>query len=384
MRVLYVSKASRVATHRDKLTALAGRVELTLAVPDRWGGAPYENGERPPYPVVHLPGVLHGRNHLHLYRELGSVLVPGAFDLVHVDEEPFSLVTAQVVRRAWALGVPSLFFAWQNLDKRLPPPFGAVRRFVFRRVAGGVAGTEGAADVLRRGGFRGRLAVIPQMGVDPERFRPDGVCRARCRAELGLSGEDFVVGFVGRLVREKGVDLLLEAVARLPHTRLLLVGGGPERDALARRAADLGVGERVRFVGEVPSPDVPGWMAAMDCLTLPSRTGAGWMEQFGRVLVEAMACSLPVVGSASGEIPRVIGDAGLVVPEDDAGALAGALGALQSTPGLRAELGRRGRARVLRTFTQGRVAADTVVFYRALVDGGRAVRAPVGPAGEER
>jgi glycosyltransferase involved in cell wall biosynthesis len=379
--VLYVSKASRVATHRDKLAALAGRVDLTLVVPDRWGGVPWENGDAPAYRVVRLPGVLHGHNHLHLYRALGTVLEPGRFDLVHVDEEPYSLVTAQVVRRASALGVPALFFAWQNLVKRLPPPFGRVRRYVFRRAAGGVAGTHGAAEVLRRGGFTGRLAVIPQMGVDPERFRPDPVARARSRARIGVTGADFVVGFVGRLVPEKGVHTLIEAAGRLPRSRLLLVGDGPEREALAHRAAERGLAERVSFVGEVPSPDVPGWMVAMDCLVLPSRTAPRWKEQFGRALVEAMACAVPVVGTDSGEIPRVIGEAGTVVPEGDGAELARAIGALEAAPEVRAELGRRGRVRVLRSFTQDRVADATVAFYRTLLGKGHALRARLGSAG---
>jgi glycosyltransferase involved in cell wall biosynthesis len=108
-------------------------------------------------------------------------------------------------------------------------------------------------------------------------------------------------------------------------------------------------------------------MAALDCLVLPSRTTARWKEQFGRVLVEAMACGVPVVGSSSGEIPRVIGDAGAVVPEGDAGALTRAVRALADDPAECAALGARGRARVLRDFTQEQIVADTLGFYRELL-----------------
>jgi glycosyltransferase involved in cell wall biosynthesis len=375
VRVLYVSKASRVPAHRSKLARLGRHVKLTLLVPDRWGPTPRERFADATYPVVELPAFFHGHNHLHVYRGLSDVLVPRAFDLVHVDEEPYSLATAQVVSRARAVATPSLFFAWQNIDKQLPPPFGALREGVFRRAAGGIAGNEEAAAVLRRRGYAGPLAVIPQMGVEPEVFRPDAAARERVRAQIAVPESAFLVGFVGRLVPEKGVDLLLGALAPVPGGVALILGSGPERDALGRRAEMLGAAERVRFVGEVPSLEVQRWIAALDCLVLPSRTTPAWKEQFGRVLVEAMASEVPVVGSSSGEIPRVIGDAGRVFPEGDAGALEAELRALAGSADLRAALGRRGRARALAEFTQEKVVSDTLAFYARLApSGGAGVR----------
>jgi glycosyltransferase involved in cell wall biosynthesis len=100
---------------------------------------------------------------------------------------------------------------------------------------------------------------------------------------------------------------------------------------------------------------------------LPSRTRPNWKEQFGRALVEAMACEVPVVGSDSGEIPNVIGDAGLVFPEGDVAALAGHLRRLQDSQDMRRDLGRRGRARVLDRFTQARVAEQTYQLYRQIL-----------------
>jgi glycosyltransferase involved in cell wall biosynthesis len=364
--VLYVSKASRVPAHRAKLARLARQVELTLLVPDRWGDAPRESFADATYPLVELPAVFHGHNHLHVYRGLSSVLAPGAFDLVHVDEEPYSLATAQVVARAKSVRTPSLFFAWQNIDKRLPPPFGALRDGVFRAAAGGIAGNEEAAQVLRSSGFAGPLAVIPQMGVDPAVFAPDPAARTHVRAQLGVGDGTFLIGYVGRLVPEKGVDLLLDAVAALPGASALILGSGPSAASLTQRAAALGAADRVHFVGEVPSLDVRRWLAALDCLALPSHTTPTWKEQFGRVLVEAMATGVPVVGSSSGEIPRVIGDAGRVFPEGDRAALTAELRQLSATPELRAALGQRGRARVLASFTQERVVLDTVSFYQRI------------------
>src|SRR5207244_2622460 len=107
-------------------------------------------------------------------------------DLVHADEEPYSAVTGQIAALCGARRIPFVFFGWQNIDKRLPPPFGALRRSVFARAAGGIGGTERAALVLRRGGYRGPLAVIPQMGVDPKRYHPDADARTRVRARVGI------------------------------------------------------------------------------------------------------------------------------------------------------------------------------------------------------
>jgi len=105
-------------------------------------------------------------------------------------------------------------------------------------------------------------------------------------------------------------------------------------------------------------------------LVLPSVSRLNWVEQFGRVLIEAMACGVPVAGSNCGEIPHVIGDAGLVFPEGEAGALADALAALASDPARRAALAERGRARVLAQFTQAQVAATTARVYREMTQMG--------------
>lgn len=377
MRVLYVSKALVVATYRAKLRALERHVEVRAVMPDRWRSAhrgastsfePTENGDGPP--VETWPVLFPGHNHLHLYRQPEALLAGGpAPDLLHVDEEPYSAVTFQLLRRARRRGVPVVFFAWQNLAKRLPPPLGAMRAHVFRNAAGAIAGTRTAAEVLERWGWKGPLAVIPQFGVDPERFAPDAPAGRRVRDRIGAMEADLVVGFGGRLAGEKGVGVLLDAVAtvsrsRLPGVRLLLLGDGPERGALEARAHRLGIRDRVHFAGHRPSLEMPRWLSACDVLVLPSVGRRGWVEQFGRILIEAMACGVPVVGSRSGEIPRVIGDAGIVVPPGDPGALAGTLRALADSEERRRDLAARGRARVLARYTHDEIALRTAEFYR--------------------
>jgi glycosyltransferase involved in cell wall biosynthesis len=180
---------------------------------------------------------------------------------------------------------------------------------------------------------------------------------------------------VGRLIPDKGLAVLIEAVAPLSGDwRLVVIGSGPERESCQALAARLGRAERVQFRGQIPSTDMPAAMQGMDVLAGPSLTGKTWKEQFGRMFVEAMACEVPVVGSDSGEIPRVIGDAGIVVPEGNVAALRAALARLQQDERLREDLGKRGRQRVLAHFTQAAVASATAEAYRRILGAGRAGR----------
>lgn len=393
MRVLYVSKASIVPAYRDKLHALAEHVELAAVIPARWGdrdaGAldnatcDHHAGPLDAAPATgwmygaaagraHIRAVralLHGHNHLHVYRDTAALVRDAAPDLVHIDEEPYSAVTFQLARVCQRAGVPYLFFAWQNLHKRLPPPFGRMRQHVLAHAAAAIAGTNAAADVLRRAGWEGRTAVIPQMGVSPARFRPDAMLRATIRARLGIAPDAFVAGCAARLVPEKGVDLLLDAAASLPDMHVLIIGEGPERRRLAAHASSLGIAARTVFAGGVESVDMPAWLNALDVLVLPSRRSRGWAEQFGRVLVEAMACGVPVVGAVSGAIPDVVGSAGLTFPENDAGALRVVIRQLRDRRGLRVAVGELGRARALEHFTHERIARDTVALYDQVLHG---------------
>jgi len=391
--VLYISKAMIVAAYRDKLHAMSRRMEVTALIPAKWGPHQVEpfDGELPQ--VLHQRPLLHGYSHFHVYPRAAAVLADARPDLVHIDEEPYSAVTFQFVRLCRRSGIPCLFFAWQNLDKRLPPPFASLRTYVLRHVSGAIAGTEDAAAVLRRAGYSGPLAVIPQFGVDAQRFAPDAAARQGVRQRLGIAEHDFVVGFGGRLVPEKGVHLLVDSLVSLnrpvgkgdggvdsgararlavgsdaaregSRVSLLVLGDGPERLRLEQQARRLGVAERVHFAGRVPSLDMCRWLPACDVVALPSLRRPGWVEQFGRLLVEAMACGVPVVGSNSGEISRVIGEAGRVVPEGDGRRLTEALSALAREPAERMRLGRLARERVLALYTHDCIAEQTLTFYR--------------------
>ena len=178
----------------------------------------------------------------------------------------------------------------------------------------------------------------------------------------------LVIGYAGRFVEEKGVDILLAAAASLDGDwRVDLIGSGPAQARLIDLARSLGITDRVRFLPWVSSAQIADVYRSFDVLVLPSRSKPNWIEQFGRVLVEAMACGVPVVGSTCGEIPNVIGDAGLIFPEGDADALREHLQCLHDQPALRAELAQRGRQRVLDHFTQAQIARRTYEVYQQVM-----------------
>jgi glycosyltransferase involved in cell wall biosynthesis len=174
-----------------------------------------------------------------------------------------------------------------------------------------------------------------------------------------------VIGFSGRFIREKGIDTMIAALQKISHPwRALFVGAGPERkriEKLAARAPD-----HVRIVADARHDDMPAWMNAMDVLCAPSRTTAGWREQFGRMLIEAMACGVPVIGSTSGEIPHVLADAGIVAREGDVEDWRDAIDRVLGTAGIRRELSERGIRRVHEHFTWRHAAVNHLRFFSEL------------------
>jgi glycosyltransferase involved in cell wall biosynthesis len=357
-----VSKACVVGMYQRKLEELARcpDMDLVVAVPPYW-----REGERlihlerqftSGYELAVLPMALNGHFHLHFYPGLGRLLGRVRPDLLHMDEEPYNLATSHGLLLAKQRKIPSMFFTWQNLSRRYPFPFSALENYSLSNASCAIAGNQDAAINLRSKGYEGSVHVIPQFGVDPNLY---------CRQREPRPDGTVVIGYLGRMVREKGVQILLEAVVGMPGPwHLCLVGDGDYLPELQRLTTQLGLEPRVEYRASVPSRDMPRLLNQLDVLVLPSLTQPNWKEQFGRVLVEAMACEVAVVGSSCGEIPHLIGDSGVVFPEGDADALRDALLRLISDERSRTALGHRGRDRVLEHYTQERVAKETCAAYQ--------------------
>lgn len=306
------------------------------------------------------------RSHLYYYPGISGDLRREPWALVHVDDEAYNFATYQVVTKCLKHGTRVIFRTQKNAMMRYPVPFNFFEKYVHRNASGAIAGNMEALNILRRKGFSKPAACI-QDGVDTATF-----CKRdakELRWKIGLN-DAFLIGFVGQIVHRKGIDTLLKALALLPNECVLvLVGAGPDAPSFRSLAQELGVSARVRWEPWVDHREIVKYMCAFDVLVLPSRTTWSWREDFGRVLIEAMACETPVVGSDSGEIPKVIGDAGLIFHEKEVDELASCLRRLKDNPSMRETLGGRGRERVLARFTWLRIASETVEFYRRICQG---------------
>jgi glycosyltransferase involved in cell wall biosynthesis len=380
MKVLMISKSCVVGAYQKKLEEIARHddVDLTVVVPPEWqderGTLHLERVHTTGYDLRIEPIALNGHFHLHYYPTLGRVMREVGPDVVHIDEEPYNLATFRATRAARRLGARTVVFTWQNLQRRYPPPFGWMESYVLSRTDALLTGNAEGVDVWRAKGYTGPVEVIPQFGVDPDFYqpitrpsRPSKPSVLLRRSARRPSQNEMVIGYIGRLVPEKGIDILLEAVAQLQGPwELRILGSGPERDRLEKMAQWLGILPRVAFDLPIPSTQMPYYYSGLDVLVLPSRTRLNWKEQFGRVLIEAMACQVVVVGARCGAIPEVIGDAGFTFAEGDPADLRTQLQRLLGDTQLRLDLAQKGRQRVLDQFTQSQIAARTVEIYKGL------------------
>ena len=377
-RLLSIGHSYTVGTNRQLAHAIqraAGtRWEVHVAAPSYYHGgndlrpvafAPVE-GEL--CPVTPLPAYLTRYVHLFAYgwRSLRRVMRQ-PWDVIHAWEEPYILAGAELAALA-PRSARFVFRTAQSLNKRYPPPFSLLERYVLDRASGWICSGKKVSEVLlaRPGYIRRPHRLIP-LGVDLGMFRPDPAAGAAVRRSLGwTSPGPPVVGYLGRFAPEKGLRLLcrvLDAV-RTPW-RALFVGAGPLEGELRTWAARRP--DRVRICSTVTHGQVPPYLCAMDVLTAPSQTTPRWREQFGRMLIEGMACGVPVVGSDSGEIANVLEGVGEIVPERDEAAWTRILGDLLESPARRAEMAKRGLAACLR-YSWDEVARQHLEFFDELME----------------
>lgn len=384
MKVLLIShtcQSRREGQPRARELARLPGIELKLLMPQRFNHfGPWREAESPQEADFswHIeraawPWLGPAQNYLHWYPALPKILREFQPDIIDLWEEHWSLVSAQAcwLRNRLAPRAKIVAETEQNLPKNLPPPFETLRSYVLKNADYCIGRSDEAVEVLKAKGFQGPARAVPN-AVDCELFAPldRAACRDRLIQETPWHGDFTLFGYIGRLVEEKG---LLDMVEALPHTagsiRLLFVGEGSLKERLLQRAAALGVAQRVCVLPFRPQDELPAVMNALDALVLPSRTTPRWKEQFGRVIIEAHACATPVIGSDSGAIPAVIGLGGLVFPEGDAHALAGAMNHLAATPRAARTLGQTGRHQVEAHYTWKCVAQRMHAVYSEAVDG---------------
>lgn len=392
MRVLVVSHTYIVDLNCEKLRSLARLSpdnDVTVVVPRRWRPGGVQNRiiepeakEEGNFRIVPVSNFSQNNQGLLSFgADLISLLRRVRPQVIQVEQGAKSLAYAQCItlNRVLGLEAKNVFFTWWNLPYTLKLPTSLLETYNLRHTHGLIAGNQDGVDILQKRGYHGPACVMPQLGVDDTRFRPQP--QPELAAQLGIADGDFIVGFVGRFVPEKGLLTLAQSLARLkdqPHPwKWLLLGRGPLKETLTQQAEALGISDRLIWIESVPHDDVPRYINLMDTLVLPSETtygfktltSVGWKEQFGHVLIEAMACRVPVIGSDSGEIPHVIGSAGLVFPEGDSAALSARLLTLMANPETRNNLAQKGYDRAMDCYTNQALARRQLAFYREVVRG---------------
>ena len=350
MRVLRVSHSSVVDAWRERERALGARGhDIELVTAEVWdeGGSAVRLVKRPGERVTGARTL--GRHPaLFLYdpRPLWRLL-GHQWDVIDIQEEPFALATAEVLllRLLRRQRAPFILYSAQNLEKRYPIPFRWLESWSLRAAAGISVCNAAAGQIASRKGLRGQAMVIP-LGTDLEHFRPDD--EPRTVTARGWDGP-IRVGYAGRLEPHKGIGVLVDAVAADERLSLFMAGGGSSEAALRTRITAAELGGRIHLLGAVRQADLPTFYRGVDIIAVPSLTTPSWVEQFGRVAVEAMACGTPVVASDSGALPDVVDGAGRLVPPGDAQALRDALVEVGTNPDLASRLRAVGRERASTT-----------------------------------
>ena len=280
-------------------------------------------------------------------------------DCLYIYHEPYAVATFQMLRAAKSVSdAPVGVRSAQNLLKRYPTPFRQMEHHVYSNSDFAVVVSDNVADVMRQKGYKPPISVVP-MPVDRDAFFPGPE----------VVGGPLRVGFVGRLVPEKGVDTALRAIAALPRrsATLTVVGAGPEEANLRGLAARLGLEDAVHFTGWLDRGATAESYRHLDVVVVPSKETPIWQEQFGRVIIEAAASSVPSIVTRSGELPFLLADigAGWVIDEDDHAIMAEILNRLCQNRTEAREAGQIARATVIRRFSDESVVHGLVETFEA-------------------
>jgi L-malate glycosyltransferase len=346
--------------------------QITIVTPSNWkteygkilNPQPWSNYQGR---LLGIPVWLSGNIPLHIYRStfirLLKELEP---DFIYVHQEPYAIQTAQIyLANSLSINKPIAFFTWQNIFKRYPFIFRQIEQLTFKKTNVAFTGSCSAEEVLRKKDYQGNCAMLPS-GIDTDIYAYSYQAE-ELKNNLREKENEVIIGYLGRIVLEKGLNTLLHALHKIKELpwRLVMVGSGEYEIEFKQIANNLKLNHRINYLGYIPHTEAPLYLSAFDLLVLPSETQPNWKEQFGRVIIESMACQTPVIGSNSGEIPYLIESTcgGLTFPEAQPKAFAEQLSKLITNQNLRLNLGKKGRQAVVQSYTNSALAkhfADTI------------------------
>ncbi len=362
-KVLFVSHSCTWEMYRrlpEELAKLG--VDLTLLIPSNW----LEKSFKKPigFKLIESRTVFSP----HIFR---FFFFPPLFfkilkirpDIIFLDEEPGSFVALQGMIWAKLTGARLCFRSCENIYRFGSFPLNFIEKLVLKNSKFAVCMNPQVEEVLRKKKFAGKTETIG-LGLDKNDFFKKDV--KLLRKKLGIKG--FSIGFAGRISEEKNVEILLKSASKLKFEYTLLIDNyieGNYRQKLDSVAKQLGIGQKIVFFN-ADFGQICDYINCMDVLVLPSKTTPSWKEQFGRVLIEAMACEVPVIGSNSGSIPWVIGDAGLVFEENNELELAEKIALIKKDSWLKKKLIEKGKRRVEENFLNSILAKKFFDFFKQI------------------
>ena len=377
MKILSISHSCVVSEYQKRMCEVAkySDIELTLVVPRHWSQfnkkVNLEKDNDQNYRIISKQPITWGfrknslRNVTHFYPHIKEILKNLEPDIIELWEEPFSLVATHTI--FWAKRLRSLgqiiFFSAQNIHKRYPLPFSFFEKYTHKNAHFAFLMNDEVARIVRKKGYNKEFRVLP-LGVDAGIFCKKDVSSLKKNLRL----RNFVIGFIGKISKEKGILDLIEAVSKINRKiQLLIIGNGDLKKEVEHLVKLLGLQQRTILIDAISHSQVPDYLNCMDLLVVPSITMPHWKEQFGRMIVEGMACEVPVIGSDSGEIPTTIGKGGLIFKEKDITDLKEKIETLIKSRNLRTTLAKNARKRVSENFTWKAIAEKQYQVYKELM-----------------
>ncbi len=380
MRVLVVSHTYISTINRDKwkrLVDLYDDITVDVIFPNRWPTCLFNH--KVEQGVVHRHGRCRFRaldavaagnevRYRYLWKELYLLLKELRPDIIHVEQGVCALSYTQLYVCARLLGIKPkfIFFTWVNWKQKSRLSDYLIWRWVERFNCafshGAITGNQEAKKIINKHLGRKPIIVLPQLGVSQKIFSP-----ARKTSFLRKKR----IMYLGRFVAEKGIFLLFNAFKSLREKidgwELVFIGRGPVEEQLKEEIIKNNMQKDVFIKQPVIHEKLGDLYQLSDIVVLPSCDTLLWREQFGHVLIEAMACRVAVVGSSAGEIPHVIADAGVVFRQSDELHLANCLYLLMSDDALRSEYAKKGYERVMKLYTHEAIAHKTYSFWSQLL-----------------
>ena len=372
MRLLVVGHSYLTAFAQSKYSAMkdeSSDLQIRIICPLKMGHlfSDYKQQIAPEFSLEEVPAIktLFGKTPMTYFLDplrFAQEIKEFIPDHIHIEEDPYSVIGLEsiLLARLICKETKISFFVWDNLARNPRYPLNKLKWFLNsvsqRRADLIVCGNHEGARLLRSPkGYKGKIVVLPQLGINEKDHAKPPTLEVSSLFQRDLSVP--LVGFIGRLVPEKGIILLLEALSSLVDLpwKLLILGSGPLKSEIQSKWKDLLRG-RLILLDAVPHAMVPQYLGCLDMVVLPSYGTPRWKEQFGLILAQAMMAGVPCIGSSSGAIPDVLGPGGVVFKEGDVESLKDALKIFIESRDERERLGKKGKAFALEHYTNQAVA----------------------------